>query len=119
MDTGYQYEIHIRPMDIWILSMYRTYHSLVGACNLVFEGAMILLTLRFWKQAGDGIQVLLFLACLLVPVIQPVGIYLKAKAQAAMVPQSTKLIFGEDGIYVVLGEKKERIFWRQSKAEIL
>ena len=58
----YRYETKIRPVDFWKLSMYHTYHSLVGMCNLVFGAAMIGLTVRFWNEANDVIQALLFLA---------------------------------------------------------
>ena len=115
MDVRYRYEIHIRPMDIWALSMCRTYHSLVGTCNLVLGAAMFFLTVRFWSQSNDWIQALLFLACLLVPVIQPLGAYWKAKAQTAMAPQGTRLTFAENGIYVKLGERRAQIPWRQVK----
>ena len=71
----YQYQSKVRAADFWALSMYRTYHSLVGVCNIVFGIAMILLTVRFWNQVGDVMQAVLFLACLLIPVIQPLGVY--------------------------------------------
>ncbi len=111
----YQYESKIRPLDFWALSMYRTYHSLVGVCNIVFGIAMILLTLRFWTQASDGVQALLFLACLLIPVIQPLGVYLKAKAQVSVIAQGTQLVFSEDGIHVTLGQQQEHIRWDKVK----
>lgn len=96
--------------------MYRTYHSLAGVCNLVFGVSVILLTCRFWNRAGDFVQALLFLACLLIPVIQPLGVYLKAKAQAAVSPQGTELVFKEDGIHVTLGSQYERIPWKRVKS---
>lgn len=111
----YQYECKIKPVDFWILSMRRTYHSLVGVCNMVFGVAMILLAIRFWDQANDVVQTLLFLACLLVPVIQPVGVYLKAKAQVSMMPQGTELVFDEDGIHVTLGRERELVRWNKVK----
>ena len=109
----YRYETKIRPVDFWKLSMYHTYHSLVGMCNLVFGAAMIGLTVRFWNEANDVIQALLFLACLLVPVVQPLVVYLEAKAQAAVVPQGAELAFGEDGIHVSLKGKRELIRWNR------
>lgn len=111
----YQYESKIRPLDFWALSMYRTYHSLVGVCNIVFGIAMILLTLRFWAQVSDGVQALLFLACLLIPVIQPLGVYLKAKAQVSVIAQGTQLVFSDDGIHVTLGQQQEHIRWDKVK----
>lgn len=109
----YQYQCKIRPVDFWKLSMRRTYRSMVGVCNIVFGVAMVLLTFRFWSQANDIVQTLLFLACLLVPVIQPVGVYLKSKAQVSVIPQGTELAFGEDGILVTLGSERELIRWNK------
>lgn len=109
----YQYQCKIQPVDFWILSMRRTYRSMVGVCNIVFGVAMILLTIRFWSQANDVVQTLLFLACLLVPVVQPVGVYLKSKVQVSMIPQGTELTFGDDGIHVTLGSEREFIRWNK------
>lgn len=111
----YQYQCKIRPVDFWKLSMRRTYRSMVGVCNIVFGVAMILLTIRFWNQANDIVQTLLFLACLLIPVIQPIGVYLKSKAQVAVIPQGTELSFGDDGIHVTLGSEREFIRWNKVK----
>lgn len=107
----YQYQSKVRAIDFWALSMYRTYHSLVGVCNIVFGIAMILLTVRFWNRVGDVMQAVLFLACLLIPVIQPLGVYLKAKAQVSVIAQGTELVFAKDGIHVTLGDQKEHIRW--------
>ncbi len=110
---NYSYESNIRPIDFWKLSMYRTYHSLVGVCNLIFGAAMIGLTVRFWNTANDVVQAVLFLACLLIPVIQPLGIYLKAKVQVSLTAQGAVLLFAEDGIHVSLNEKRELIRWHK------
>lgn len=93
--------------------MYHTYHSPVGVCNLVFAVAMTVLTLRFWNQAGDVLQAVLLLLCLIIPVIQPVCVYLKAKAQAAVTPQGTRLRFTEEGVDVTLDDKRELIRWNR------
>ena len=110
---NYSYESNIRPIDFWKLSMYRTYHSLVGVCNLIFGAAMIGLTVRFWDTANDVVQAVLFLACLLIPVIQPLGVYLKAKVQVSLIPQGAELSFAEDGIHVSLSGKRELIRWHR------
>ena len=109
----YQYQCKIRPVDFWILSMRRTYRSMVGVCNIVFGVAMLLLTIRFWSQVNDVVQTLLFLACLLVPVVQPLGVYLKSKAQVSMIPQGTELTFDDYGIHVTLGSEREFIRWNK------
>lgn len=112
----YQYKCYIRAADLWRLSMYRTYHSPVGVCNIVFGVSVILLTYRFWDSVGDFVQALLFMACLLIPVIQPLGVYMKAKAQAAVSPQGTELTFKEDGIHVTLGTQHELVPWKRVKS---
>ena len=112
---SYQYRCAIKPMDFWALSMRRTYSSLVGVCNIVFAVAMILLTVRFWNQSGDVVQALLFLACFIIPVIQPLCVYMKAKAQVSVIPQGTELAFGEDGIHVTLGSERQFIQWNKVK----
>lgn len=111
----YQYKCYIRAADLWRLSMYRTYHSPVGVCNIVFGVSALLLTYRFWNQAGDFAQALLFIMCLIIPVIQPLGVYLKAKTQAAVSPQGTELVFKEDGIHVTLGAQYELVPWNRVK----
>ena len=75
--------------------------------------AIILLTLRFWNQAGDVVQAILLLMCLIIPVIQPVCVYLRAKAQVSVIPQGTELVFAEDGIQVTLGDEREHIPWNK------
>ena len=47
--------------------------------------------------------------------IQPTGVYLKAKVQVAVIPQGTELSFHEDGIHVTLGDEREFIRWNQVK----
>lgn len=109
----YKYRCDIKAVDLWRLSMYHTYHSFIGVCNIVFGVSVILLTFRFWSRAGDIAQALLFLACLIIPVLQPLGVYLKAKAQIRVVPQGTELVFEEDGIHVSLNGQYERIRWKR------
>ncbi len=111
----YKYQCDIKAVDFWRLSMYHTYHSFIGVCNIVFGVSMILLTFRFWNQVGDVMQAVLFMACLIIPVIQPLGVYLKAKTQAAVAPQGTELVFEEDGIHVTLGGQYELIRWNRVK----
>lgn len=112
---SYQYRCTIKPIDFWALSMRRTYSSLVGMCNIIFAVAMILLTVRFWNQAGDVVQALLFLACLIIPVIQPLCVYMKAKVQVSVIPQGTELEFEESGIHVTLGSEQQFIQWNKVK----
>lgn len=93
--------------------MRQTYRSMAGICNLVFTVAMILLTIKFWEQSGDLLQVFLLFACLLFPVIQPLGIYWKAKGQARALPKDMELQFDEAGLHVAVGTQHENIGWNK------
>lgn len=112
----YQFKSDVKALDLWILTMRRTYRSMAGICNLVFTVAMILLTVKFWEQSGDVLQVILLFACLLFPVIQPIGIYLKAKGQTRALPKDMELQFDEGGLHVTVGTGHEDIQWNQIRA---
>ncbi|MCD8013012.1 MAG: YcxB family protein [Lachnospiraceae bacterium] len=111
----YRYRSEIRPLDYWILSMYHTYHSMVGMCNLVLLAASIALAVRFWGEVNVNVRVFLFLFCLLIPVFHPAGVWMRARSQAKGAPQGTELAFGEPGIYVTLDGKHDLIPWSRVK----
>lgn len=95
--------------------MYRTYHSVIGVCNLVFTVAMFALAGKFFHTLNDVLQALLFLGCILFPVLQPFAVYLKARGQAAAIPRDMELHFDAYGLHVTVGEKRESIPWKNIK----
>lgn len=107
----YQFDCDVRAWDFWRMSMRQTYHSAAGVCNIVFTVAMVLLAARFWNESGDIFQVLVLFACLLFPVIQPIAVFIRARAQAAAVPRDVRLSFGESGLAVETGGRRENIPW--------
>lgn len=110
----YEFKSDVRTADYWILSMYNTYHSLVGVVNIVFFASMIALCYRFWNSAAPLPQALMFLGLILIPVVHPFGIYLKSKSQMLLVPKEGVILkFGMTGIRVVVGEKEEMIRWNK------
>ena len=112
----YTFKSNITPLDMWRLSMHRTYHSMIGVCNIVFTVAIVLLTGKCFSQVNDILQVLLFLGCILFPVLQPLAVYLKAKGQAAVIPQDMELHFDEKGLHVTVGQQRETIPWKKMRA---
>lgn len=93
--------------------MYRIYHSMVGVCSLIFAVSMIALAVRFFRQSGTALRLLLAAACLLVPVVQPLGTYLRARRQAAQIPKDLELWFSDRGIYVQAGGKTADLDWNK------
>lgn len=79
---------------------------------MVFTVAMILLTVKFWETSNDILQVLMLFGCLLFPVIQPICIYMKAKARAKEMPKDVNLAFDETGLHVTMGKDKQDIPWK-------
>lgn len=114
----YTFKSFVTPLDFFRLSMHRTYHSIIGVCNIVFTVAVILLTAHFWNRTNDFIEVLLFVGCILFPVLQPLAVYMKAKSQALLVPQDMILKFDDAGLHVTVKEKKETIRWEKIRGAV-
>lgn len=110
----YEFTSKLRTFDYWLLSMYNTYRSVVGAFNILFFISMILIAYKFWNSANDIVQVIIFLGLLVTPVIHPFGVYLKAKSQVLLTPKDgVKMVFNETGIHITVGDKNEVIRWNK------
>lgn len=110
----YQFVYKNSPFDFWQLSMYFTYGSIVGVCNVIFTVAMILLTFKMWGDASSFVRMLLLFACCLFPIIQPIGIYSRAKRQAA-VSKEIEISFDESKIYVETNHVSSDMEWKNIK----
>lgn len=101
--------------DLWQLSMYYTYGSLAGICNLVFTAAMIALTWNKWGAVTAPWRLLMLIACCWFPLIQPLLIYKKVKRQAEQISQDTEISFSEHGIDVKVGDETSHTAWSDVK----
>lgn len=111
----FRYTYRTTAFELWQLSMYYTYGSMVGVCNAIFTVAVIALTVTRWNTAGSTWKMLLILSCCLFPVIQPLLIYLKAVRQAAGIKQDTEVGFDDGGIHIRVGDQKSDIGWKAIK----
>ncbi|NCC78298.1 MAG: YcxB family protein, partial [Clostridia bacterium] len=68
-----------KASDLWQLSMYGIYKSMVGLVNVIFTAAMVLLTAKYWSEVNWYLKGLLILGLSLFTVIQPLLIYRRAK----------------------------------------
>lgn len=109
----FRFKNDTKPIDMWLLSMSHTYHSMVGVCNMIFTGAVIAATVKLWGRLNDFLELLFVLGCLLFTVIQPTLVYLRARAQVAGIPKDMELLFDEKGLHVTVGEQKESIPWKK------
>jgi hypothetical protein len=107
----YQFTVNVTAYDLWQISMYGIYGSIIGIMNAVFTAAMILIAVRFFSGAHIVVKCLLVIACSLFPLIQPLVVYTRAMKQAKSVPKEVQLCFDDEGIHINVGDKKSDIDW--------
>lgn len=112
---NFRYTYRTTGLDLWQLSMYYTYGSVVGVCNVIFTVAAWILTVTRWETSGNGMRCLLVLACCLFPVIQPFLVYLKAGRQARGIQTDTELVFDDRGVHVKTGGQSSDLPWKTIK----
>ena len=111
----YKYTYRNTAGELWQLSMYYTYGSVVGMCNLIFTAAVIALTINKWNTVSGVWRFLLLLACCLFTVIQPLAVWRKAEKQAAGIGRDTEMEFGDAGIRIRVGDETSVIPWTAVK----
>ena len=65
----YEYTYRNNGPELWQLSMYYTYGSMVGVCNIIFTVAVMALAVSRWNDAGIMMRCMMVLGCLLFTVI--------------------------------------------------
>ncbi len=113
MDYSFKYTT--KAMDIWKLSMYGTYGSMVGFINIIFTIAMILLAAKYWMQVGIILKLVLLLGVGLFTVIQPGLVYLKAKKQVEKLPGQMEISFNSQGVHVTSDKEASHLQWKSIK----
>ena len=111
----YQYIYRTTALDLWQLSMYYIYGSMVGVCNILFTVAIVALIISRWNEAGGIWRSLMVLGVCLFTVIQPLLSYQRARKQAAQITRDTQLGFADTGIYVKSGDESTQIPWSSIK----
>ena len=109
----YQFRCELKPVDLWKMTMFRTYRSLAGAVNFIFSVAILFVTFRLWTEASAFSKGLLVLGCLLFPMIQPLAIYGRSVKLLEDLPGITVLTVNDAGVYVSCGEQKEFLGWNR------
>lgn len=118
MNMFFHFDVEVKAVDFFRLSMRKTYKSPLGICNIVFTVAAILLTLRFFSVASAWVRPVLILMCMIFPVFQPLSVYFRAGNLASGIPKGLTLDINDDGILVSVGSQSETIEWRRVKALI-
>jgi len=79
----FQFSFKNKASDLWQLSMFGIYKSMIGLINVIFTAAMILLTIKYWSEMNWYLRLLLILGLSLFTVIQPLVIYRRAMRQVS------------------------------------
>ncbi|MBS4535635.1 YcxB family protein [Clostridium sp. D2Q-14] len=111
----YKFTYQTTALDLWKLSMYYTYGSIVGVCNIIFTVAMIILTGNFWGDVNIFLKILLIMGSCLFTVIQPIIVYMRAKKQIAKVSQDMEIGFDDNGIHVKSKNQSSDLKWKSIK----
>lgn len=111
----FQFSFKNKASDLWQLSMYGIYKSMIGLVNVIFTAAMILLTVKYWTEMNWYLRALLILGLSLFTVIQPLLIYRRAKKQVSGMQKDMEISFDELGVHVKSGTEKSTIRWKKVK----
>ncbi len=104
-----------KALDLWKLSMYGTYGSMVGFVNIIFTIALILLTVKYWAQVNVMLKILLIIGVGLFTLIQPFLVYLKAKKQVQKIPDQIELSFNDQGVHINSEKEASHLEWKSIK----
>lgn len=109
----YQYTYRTSCAELWQLSMYYIYGSMVGVCNLIFTVAVAALAIARWNDFGTAVRCVLIFGICLFTILQPLGIWQKARKQAAAITEDTQISFDDLGVHVKMGEARSDMKWSQ------
>ncbi|MGH4141009.1 YcxB family protein [Clostridium sp.] len=111
----YKFTYQTTAFDLWKLSMYSTYASIVGICNIIFTFAMILVSIKVWEDVNSVMKVLLIIVICLFTVIQPTVVYRRAKMQVRAVSHDMEIGFDDSGIHVKTKNQSSDLLWNTVK----
>ncbi|MCD7909726.1 MAG: YcxB family protein [Clostridium sp.] len=111
----FQYTYRNTAAELWQLSMYYTYGSLVGLCNIIFTAAVVVMGVSRWPELSNLMRGMVLLCGLLFTVIQPIAVYRKARKQASGITADTSVGFDDEGVHVGVGDKNSVLKWSNVK----
>ena len=112
---NYFFKYQATPKDLWQLSMYGIYGSMLGFINIIFTVAMILLTFKFFMTVNIVLKLVLLLGVSLFLVIQPLAVYQRAKKQMGMTKQNVVIGFDKKGVHIDVDGQTSNLKWQAIK----
>jgi hypothetical protein len=109
----YRFSYQITAWDILKISVNGIYSSMIGASNIIFTVAVLLLTTKLWGEVNNLVKILLILGIFLFPIIQPVAIYIRAKRQVEAIPHDLEIAFNDSGMHFISQQQSSRLKWNE------
>ena len=115
----FNYKYKLDKKDIWLSSIYYTIFSVNGIFNVLFTLAawiagIYLLVSGKHSILTDMQKILIVFCMILFPVISPILIWIRLTAKEKKSPQKeVDLSIGDDGIELIIENKKGTILWEQ------
>jgi len=79
MEFSYKYTL--KASDMWQMYMYNIYSSYLCIFNVICMLSSVALIIALWADSPDWVRVLLLFFLSLFTIIQPLGVYKRAKKQ--------------------------------------
>ena len=117
MEFRYQYQV--KPSDLWQMQMYYTYSSYLSIINVICILSSIALLYSLWATAPWWLRIMLLLFLSLFTVIQPLGVYRRAKKVLKENTDTLQLTLNDHGIEIIVGDRKEFKNWNQIQGIVL
>jgi len=111
----YKFTYQTTAFDLWKLSMYSTYGSMVGGCNIIFTVAMLLVSIKVWGDVNSFMKIIFIIVICLFTVIQPAVVYRRAKMQVRTLPHDMEIGFDDSGIHVRTENQSSDLKWNTIK----
>lgn len=111
----YKFKYNPQALDLWKLSIYGIYSSMMAVVNIIFVVAMIILINKFWTSSNIIIKIVLLFGFSLFTIIQPLTIYRRAKKQVSIIPEDMSLGFNKSGIHIKMEGIKSHVKWKDVK----
>ncbi|MBO5247365.1 MAG: YcxB family protein [Eubacterium sp.] len=115
----YKYEYQVQPSDLWQFHMYYTYSSYLAMINVIFIFSSVALLYALWGTSPWWLRIILLLFLSLFTVIQPLGVYIRAKKALKDQQETLRLTINEQGIEVVVGDQKEYKNWAEIQGIVI
>lgn len=111
----YEFQVQMTAKNLWHFSMHHVNKGYLGAFNLIFSVAALILLVTAWAEHTVPYRLMLILCVSMFTVLQPAQLYLKAKRQASLsvMKEPIHYTFTREDVTIQQGAQKQELTWEQ------